>query len=324
MKWIFVVVALFLSACASSTNPTDNYLRVTGYGSNSKAAREDAFQRAIEISVGSLVLSDFTAANNQLIRKELGAHSAGYVTDFKIISEDVSSNGSYTVTMDVLVHTSKIHERLLSVNRTEQKINGEIMYEQYRSYNQSKETAMKVLNQVLNDYPMKAFNVVNPKIYCGQGRDGSSCFKLDKFGNAIIEIPYEVRWNYNYLKALNEILTYVSDPGNRGEKFTIISKPPKSFIGSTDQHNFNDITRINEIKMRFLGTVYVHANVLNDSGRVLFSNCADVYSVPHIEYKGFIIRGNEYVSDRLYIKVDKTDKISRAQRVELSISRHRC
>ena len=324
MKWVFVIVALLLSACATGTNPSDNYIRVTGNGTSSKAAREDAFQRAIEIKVGSLVLSDFTAVNNQLIRKELGAHSAGYVTDFKIISEDISRNGEYTVTMDVLVHTSRIHERLLSVNRTDQQISGENMYEQYRSYNQSKETAMKVLNQVLNDYPIKAFNVVNPKIYCGRDRDGSSCFKLDKFGNAIIEVPYEVRWNYNFLRSLNEILAYVSDPGSRGEKFTVISKPPSSFIGSTNQYNFNDVNRINEIKMRFLGTVYVHANVLDDNGAVLFNSCTDVYSVPHVEYKGFIIRGNEYVSDRLHIKVDKSEKIRRANRVELSISRYRC
>lgn len=324
MKWLVIVLALLLSACASSNKPTDNYIRVTGSGSTSQTAREDAFQRAIEISVGSLVLSDFTAVNNKLVRKELGAHSAGYITDFKIITEDLSRNGTFTVTMDVLVHTSRVHERLLSVNRNDQKINGETMYEQYRSYTQSKDTAMRILNQVLNDYPMKAFNVVNPKIVCGPGRDGSSCFRLDKFGNAVIEVPYEVRWNYNYLRALNEILSYVSDPGNRGEKFTIISKPPKSFIGSTDHYNFNDVTRLNEIKMRFLGTVYVHANVLDDKGTILFNSCTDIYSVPHIEYKGFIIRGNDYVSDRLHIKVDKTDKISRAQRIELSISRYRC
>lgn len=324
MKWIFVVVALLLSACATGSNSSDNYIRVTGSGTSSKAAREDAFQRAIEISVGSLVLSDFTAVNNQLVRKELGAHSAGYVTDFKVISEDVSRNGAYTVTMDVLVQTSRIHERLLNVNRTDQKINGENMYEQYRSYNQSKETAMKILNQVLNDYPKNAFTVVNPKIDCRRGYSGSSCFKLDKFGNAVIEVPYEVRWNYNFLRSLNEILAYISDPGNRGERFTIISKPPKSFIGSTDHYNFNDATQINQIKMHFLGTVYVHANVLDDNRRVLFNSCTDVYSVPHIEYKGFLIRGNEYVSDRLHIKVDKTDKISRASRIELSISKYRC
>jgi hypothetical protein len=322
MKWLIVVVALLVSACAS-TKPTDNYIRVTGNGSTSKIAREDAFQKAIEISVGSLVLSDFTAVNNQLIRKELGSHSAGYVTDFKVISEDVSY-GTVTVTMDVLVHTSRIHERLLSASNTDKKVNGETMYEQYRSYNQSKETASKILNQVLNDYPMKAFNVANPKISCGQGTSGTYCFKLDKFGNAIIEVPYEVRWNYNFLRALSEALSYVSDPGDRGEKFTVISKPPNSFIGSTVHYNFNDVNRLKEIKMRFMGTVYIQASVLDDRGNTLFNSCTDVYSVPHIEYSGFIIRGNDYTSDRLHIKIDKSEKISKAQKVELSITRYRC
>lgn len=322
MKWLIVGIALLVSACAS-TKPTESYIRVIGTGETSKIAREDAFQKAIEINVGTLVLSDYTARNNQLIRKELGSHSAGYITDFKVITENIT-NGKVTVVMDVLVHTSRIHERLLSVSKSDKEIKGESLYEQYRSYNQSKDTAYRLLNQVLNDYPSKAFNVSNPTISCGQGRSGSHCFKLDRFGNAVIEVPYEVRWNYNFLRALNEAMGYISDPGYGGEKFTIISKHPDKFIGSTDRYNFNEVSRLKNIKMRFLGTVYLHANVVDIHGKSLYNNCTSVYSVPHIDYAGFIIRGNDYVSDKLHITIDRTDKISKADRVELSISRRGC
>ena len=120
MKYLALVIVLVLSACANT--PTNNqpkvengYYRVLGTGKNFEEARLNGFQLAVEMAVGSIVVTEKQVTNNILIRDQIVRHSSGYVDDFKII-EQSGSNLRYTVVMDVKVKSSQIAEVILGSN----------------------------------------------------------------------------------------------------------------------------------------------------------------------------------------------------------------
>ena len=143
MKFLSILAMLFLTACASTnvektSNPinyTTGYTRVLGTGQTFDEAKANAFNTAIEIVVGSVIVNTKESNNNQLIRDEIVKASAGYVDDYNIISESKTGRG-YTLVIDVKVKNSKIAERVLSAGKSETNLKGEALNAQYQTYQQ--------------------------------------------------------------------------------------------------------------------------------------------------------------------------------------------
>ena len=134
MKYLLPLLMLALTACASD-KPTGKsfsgltepgYVRVIGTGKNFEDAKTNGFRTAIEIIVGSIVISDAEVKSNQLIRDEIAKHSAGYVDDYKIISNATTDFG-VSLVMDINVKSSKIHERVLGKFKDPEPLNGSKM-----------------------------------------------------------------------------------------------------------------------------------------------------------------------------------------------------
>jgi predicted RNase H-like HicB family nuclease len=66
--------------------PLANALQVSGQGATFEEAKQNAFRTAIEFTVGSVVTSERESNNYKLVKDEILVYSAGYVTDYKIIS----------------------------------------------------------------------------------------------------------------------------------------------------------------------------------------------------------------------------------------------
>jgi hypothetical protein len=66
--------------------PFANALQVSGEGATLEEAKLNAFRTAIEFAAGSVVVSERESHNYKLVRNEILVYSAGYVTDYKIIS----------------------------------------------------------------------------------------------------------------------------------------------------------------------------------------------------------------------------------------------
>jgi hypothetical protein len=117
---------------------------------------------------------------------------------------------------------------------------------QYKTFLQGKANADRLLNQVLNDYPKKAYTITQ----------GIHQFKIDAYRNGIIEIPLEVKWNYNYIVSFNEALKILEDgsnglltpsPGN----VTVMAKDPKDWvIGTKNHYKFNDMVIPSSIRSK--------------------------------------------------------------------------
>ena len=228
--------------------PLANALQVSGEGATFEEAKQNAFRTAIEFAVGSVVTSERESVNYKLVKDEILVYSAGYITDYKII-KTIKSGNQVRIIVDVQVSSNKLSDRILGVGKEPKNFDSDKHQGQYQTFLQGKANGDRLLNQVLNDYPKKAYTITQ----------GVHQFKVDSYRNGIIEIPLEMRWNYNYISSFNEALKILEDgsngllkpsPGN----VTVMAKDPKDYIiGNKNQYKFNDMVITSSIRDRMQG-----------------------------------------------------------------------
>jgi len=71
MKFILFLASLLLAGCA--TTQGNHSIRVSGIGNNFENARHDAFVKAIEYKMGTLILSERETHNFKLVKNDISA-----------------------------------------------------------------------------------------------------------------------------------------------------------------------------------------------------------------------------------------------------------
>lgn len=241
MRNLLVVMLLVCSNVFAQSIP----ITVIGEGKSITEAKNNAFQKAIEQEVGLALLSHREVKNSKLTTDEIIIHSAGYVDDFKIQSTELI-DGVYYVTTKVWVKTSRIQERILGATTDAKFANGDKINQQYESYNNTRVTGDDILTTVLLNYPQHAFTVKIDKI-----NKADILTMIDRNRNPVFVAGFEVAYNYNFLRSLNEALKLTSDNKIQNHQnqqlISIISKKPKSLFGDKDVYYINDIQRANLI-----------------------------------------------------------------------------
>lgn len=245
MKQIFILLVLALAGCA--TTSVSNFVRVTGQGNTFDEAKQSAFATAVEYRVGSLIVSERESKNERLTKEEIYVYSAGFVDDYKIINQQKIGN-QIILTVDVKVSDHKISQRIIGKAKSSQVFLGEKHQAQIDTYFKERINGDKVLQTVLNDYPIRAFNIVQQP----------HTIQIDSKRNILIGVPYSISWNFNYIVSLRSILSTLeegkprlltSSPGN----VIIHAKDPKDYVlGSRTIHRFIDTTRVDKIKDAFI------------------------------------------------------------------------
>jgi hypothetical protein len=325
MKSVVIMALLaVMSVCANSQ--TTKPIRVTGVGSTFEEAKDNAFAKAIEFEVGAAVLSEKHSRNDIMVRDEIIKYSAGYVEDYKVITRTGDNYTTY-ITLDVYVKSSKIHERLLGSGTSSGVINGDKLATQYSTYMGQKLAGDKFLEAVLRDAPERGYVVTQ----------GKPNFMLTLQREAVVVVPYSIKWNYNYLTALNEALSKIED-GSSGEFFStlcmcyksperiaIASKAPGSIFGSTKTYHFNDEVRAKQIQSAFTNAreQKLKIKILTDDGKTLHSECFNLrktFSGKHDRHV-FAFWGNTVEEGIVEIVMNKNSLLSKefntASRVEL-------
>lgn len=321
MKYLLIVLALFCteSVYSQSTkiNPKDpGYVRSVGNGTTLENAKNDAFKNAITLIVGTAVLSEQESRKDNLTKNDIINYSAGYVDNYQIINK-IENPNDVTVIVDVIVKSSKIHERVLNTGRTEKQIEGDRLSTQYNTYLQEQQSGDVFLGAILNDYPIRAFEI----------KQGKHEFILDNNRRAILIVPFEMRWSYKYLVALNEALSKVHH-GDRNsfERINVVSKNPKDWIvGRTDTYYFNDSGQPEQLKNTFRSKFFIQATIKDGNGDVIFAECY----TPSVSFSGapdrgrYTIYGNEVLDNNIQIPINYKFKpeFERADSVTLGVSR---
>jgi hypothetical protein len=174
-------------------------VRVEATGRDSADARQNAFRKATELAVGSLVVSSAETRNDALVKNDIISYSSGYIDDFKIIRE--SSN---SVTMDVWVSESKIASRIENMGRASgAKVDGggvrrdwDRRIAQEETAEVRRQTGNRLNDAVLADYPRAAY-----KVTVG----GTSLVKLSN-GVPALSVRVKIEFDDSYAAALAETL----------------------------------------------------------------------------------------------------------------------
>jgi hypothetical protein len=198
MRLLLLAVCLILTACASPTK--SDYYRSTGIGNTYEEAKHNAFKEAIEYQVGVVIVSERESYNEKLIKNEILAYSSAFVDEYKIVSQQKIGN-KVEVVVDVKLSLLRLSDRILSKGKDSKNLDGAKHDNQYKSFLENKQNGDRILASVLNDYPKRAYTI----------KQSNYVVKIDAYRNLTLTIPYEIRWNENYVASLHDAIRLVAD-----------------------------------------------------------------------------------------------------------------
>jgi len=324
MKYLVYLAMLFLTACAStSKTDSNNTIKVIGSGNTYEQAKQDGFKQAIEIIVGTVLVSGKETHDDILTKNDIVVHSAGYVDDYKIVNQ-YTSLGKTNLVMEVTVRDSLIAQRILTNNKNNQTVEGSRLADQYNTYMTNRYTGDELIDMYFNDFPKHAFNVTK----------GNTKFMLDGDRNSVLVIPFELHWNYKYLVATSEMLSNTSEKSNNSyvqRKVYISGKDPNAWlVGWTKLMSFEDNTRFTKIKNALETRYTVYVNFYDASNTLLNSVCGKTYyNADWDGYDTIRINGNDIVvRDEIIIPVSVNGKplsfLNNSNRIEVVYQSGKC
>lgn len=254
MRYLLCLVLLLYADTLHSQT-----LRVTGTGPTYDIAKTLAFREAIQFQVGVVLLSERETQNYQSIRNEIVTYSSGYIDSYKVISHRVVNN-NHEVTMEVVVNSSKISNRLLSKSSSVREFDGDRHSTQLETFLGERKDSNKLLQMVTNDYPYRAYNILQ-KPYN---------ITIDEQRNAYINIPYELTWNQNYINSFIETMRILDDRiGITNNRY-----PNTVNVGGYNFY-FNDSMKVDNLKKLIGETqeIRLHLTVKSIIGQVLAVKC---------------------------------------------------
>lgn len=175
------------------------YVRVKSTGRDETHAREQAFRLAVEQAIGALVLAETEVRKGEVDRNDIISFSSGFVHDFKILERNPVQGGQEIV-IDVWVARSHLANRLLSTSKDTARVEGGRISQQIQSFRQSRDSADRVLNTVLSDFPNRAFRV----------QVGKTQVLVDEYRRPILSIWIDMSWDQNFLRSLDEAVSRTS------------------------------------------------------------------------------------------------------------------
>jgi len=262
MKYILLILALITFDAYAN-----NHVRVVGTGKTFDEAKNNGFKTAVQYRVGMVLLSDRESRHSELTKNEISIYSSGYVDNFQIVSQRIVNN-LYEVVMDVYVSDSKISRRLLSKNTSIQQFESVRHSEQINTMQQERLAGDKLLRQVLSDYPLKAYDIKQLPYQ----------LKYDAYRNLQLFVPYEIKWNNNYVIALRELIENLQESRNQFDRPTpgnIYFVNREGYFEYKQQYQFEDLVRINAIREHFKNEneVRLKLQIKDGNGQVIGRKC---------------------------------------------------
>jgi hypothetical protein len=311
MTRLLVLVACLLFSLNSLAN---NYITVTGEGSSLAEAKENAFREAIQIKIGTIVLSGRESTLEKIKRDDISVYSAGFVTDYKtLLVNDLGKK--VVVTLEVLVSETKLIEQTLNTGKTTKVINGDQSLVSINTFLKQKKQADNLLASVMTTYPKNAFTL----------KQSTHKILTDMYRNVIIEVPYSLEWNSAFVNSFSNAMTVVSDTNGSTQSNRI----PVVKVGSRSVIKINDINLIENTKdqLTLNNELRLKLDIKDGNFNSIFQTCY----VPKYKNGRFFAIGDpselvifDNVTDlgsiKLTLKQQETTMLEQAAKIELSVA----
>lgn len=238
-----ILASVLLQACVTVNAST---LVVEGVGVDRDTAKRDAFRNAIENVCGTAVLSDREHVNDRTTHNQITTYSSCRVENYEII-EDRGNK----LKMKVTVTDNRMSDRLYNKSNSK-RFDGKILKAQIDTLREEQQSGDKLIDAIFRDYPHRAYRLNDTK---------DPYITSDNNRNIYLMVPYDIRWNYNFITAMNE--AFKTMEVNRGRaRITVMAKNPDDFlIGHRDDFYINDMSRLEYIKTKFMDQNELRLNV---------------------------------------------------------------
>ena len=285
-----LVFCLLMQTCVPPPTP----IRVVGVGNTSEQARDNAYREAMETYIKSVVVSDKDMQDSQLVKDSILVYSSAYIDKMRVISDTQQGTGR-RVELDVWLSSSQIANRILTVFPKDQNIDSARISEQFRTYAKTKEQGDRLLGQVLETYPYNAFVIDQQQTE----------FKVDPYRVPYLRVNYTLKWNKNYLIALEETVKVVSD-GKAAQKNPVATVV---FGGSSSwflqPYYFNDVISVNMMSTALERRQAVVRLSVTNGSQTVYTTCqelpANYFHGPG--YSNLDLAGNKVFNGEFNIKV---------------------
>ena len=255
------------------------------------------------MAVGALVLAESQVTDGKLKRSEIISYASGYVDKYEVITREATAS-SVKLEMDVWVAESSIANRLLNRSAQAGTIDGAKTSVRIETVLQERQQGDRVLAAVLQDFPGRSFDL---KLLATE-------VSLTALRETRVEIPFEFKWNYDYLGSLYEALRKVSQErssddctfverlqsgrdcarkAKRQYSFDLTVKPPGNLLlGWSGSLLFDDAFKLNDLYRAMVQSRPSVQLVVRDTrGNMVYQTCwndpvldndlGNVYNIPN-------------------------------------------
>jgi hypothetical protein len=181
----------------------------------------------------------------------------------------VGADGQARVSLKVWVARSALSDRLLNRSVKSGEVDGARATVQLQTLNEERATGDRLLQQVLNDFPKRAFDIeLKPTDVVRQNRA------------AQMELNFVVRWNREYLRSLWTALEATAYRGSNA--VSVIGVNSGSLFGFGGQARFDDMQKYQALVRTLVGTGPAVLVTVRGTGRqVLYSACFHYQELDH-------------------------------------------
>lgn len=275
---------------------------VVGYGRTEEEARKEGFRVAIEYAVGQLILSEREIQNGKIHSNKTIDYSSGYVQSYNVHKKE-TTNGNVALTMNVVVKSSKIADRLMGDSIAKINI-------QHSSFSAQKAKGDEVIKTVLKDYPHRAYAISLQDTYA----DTSSRYP-------IIYVNHTIEWSATYIRSVGEAIEQTKNDVeffDRNQHYKIQARRRDGLFNTTWTTYTKDQERYEMFKNALLD-VKLKVTLKTSGGKVIRQDCLDVdHQFTSFVNSAIIIDGNYKHKKTLAVPIEN---LSIVDNIELAMVR---
>lgn len=292
-----VAIAILLSFAGIAIGAES--ITVYGFGTDRQSAKKDAFRTAIENICGTAVLSDREHFNDKTVHDQIITYSSCRVERYEILEYE-----NNRIKVKVTVKNNKISNRLFSKSNSKNQFDSGQVNAQIQTIRHEQQKGDKVIDEIFRDYPYRAYNLNQVE---------KPYFTTDSYRNYYLMVPYDIRWNYNFITSMNDIFSMIENPRGRGVINVMAKDPNALLLGKHDKYFIDDLYRLDYLKSKFANQNELRLKVRarDDDGRQILNICYNP------EYKAGGIFYSIGVNDRLTIFGN--DRNAGTMRIKLTV-----
>lgn len=260
------LLAIASLALAANVAVGAESLSLYGYGTDRESAKRDAFRTASQNICGVAILDDREHFNGKTTHNKTNVYSSCRIVNYRIIKDELSEKERLLI--NVTVEDTRQSGRLFNKPYNREVFNGDVASENIHSYVEEKKLGDELVSEIFRDYPYHAYNLdksLRPYI------------TDDPYRNIYLVVPYKVTWNKNFIYAMKDTFSAVSNKDGRYGHIQVGNKV----------YYMDDLTRLNHIKNQITGDneMRLQLNIRDTSGNRIVHLCySPVYKQGGIFY----------------------------------------